>query len=213
MKQISKLQYITTNAQLAESACRGGVDWIQLRLKNIDYEEYRNVALQVKEVCKKYNAALIINDNVQLAKEIEADGVHIGQNDMPPQEARDILGKQFIIGCTANTSRNVIQLSESPIDYIGLGPFRFTTTKEQLGNILGIAGYSRILESLKEQSIKARPIVAIGGITTEDIAGILLTGLHGVAISGAISNDLDVERKAREFKNLVELYSKKVINE
>ncbi len=81
MKAISKLHYITTNASMAEQACAGGVDWIQLRLKNVSYDEYKTVALEVQAVCKKYNATFIINDNIKLALDLGADGVHVGKED------------------------------------------------------------------------------------------------------------------------------------
>lgn len=187
MKKISRLQYITTSAILARQACEAGVDWIQLRLKNTTYEAYKAIALEVQEVCKQYNATFIINDNVSLALDIGASGVHIGKTDMPPAKARALLGNDFILGCTANTLEDMIALSQGPADYIGLGPYRFTTTKENLSPIIGLEGYRRLFEQLKEQNISVPPVVGIGGIQRADVVPLLNTGLHGIAVSGAIS--------------------------
>lgn len=203
MKLISRLQYITTNAAHAELACMGGVDWIQLRLKGVDYAEYRKVALEVQAVCKKYNAKLIINDNVALAMDIYSDGVHLGKEDMFPEDARGLLGDGFIIGCTANTYEEVAELSAKEIDYIGLGPFRYTTTKANLKPILGLDGYINILTKLKNNGLEVPPIVGIGGVDHADVPGLMKTGLHGLAISGAISNADDVVLSVKQFNELI----------
>jgi len=199
MKPISKLHFITTNAVTAALACKGGVNWVQLRLKDVTYEQYKKVALEVQEVCSKYNAVLIINDNVQLAAEIGADGVHIGSTDMTPTEARALLGENFIIGCTANTYEDVIRLSALPINYIGLGPFRYTTTKQNLSPVLGLEGYKSILNQLKTTSTTHPPIIGIGGIIVHDVLSLMDTGIHGIAVSGAIGNANDVSDKAADF--------------
>ncbi|XZF15479.1 thiamine phosphate synthase [Chitinophagaceae bacterium MMS25-I14] len=191
MKYISRLHYITTSDALAEQACQGGADWIQLRLKDVDFETYAEVAMEVKETCKKYGATFIINDNVSLALDTGADGVHLGRNDMPPSKAREILGDQFIIGSTANTLEDIIRLSNEPIDYIGLGPFRFTTTKQNLSPIIGLEGYEQIFTALNNRNLQVPPVIAIGGIALQDIDSLLAAGLHGVAVSGAITNASD----------------------
>ncbi len=200
MKEISRLHYITTSAELAEKACMGGIDWIQLRLKNIPYADYYAIAKEVKTVCKQFGATFIINDNVALALDINADGVHIGRQDMSPEIARTLIGERFIIGCTANTAEDVIRLSVLPIDYIGLGPFRFTSTKQNLSPVLGIEGYKRIFARLKEENITPPPLIGIGGITRNDITALMTTGLHGIAVSGAISNATDVTGAAMAFR-------------
>ena len=199
MKKISRLQLITTNAAIAELACKGGVDWVQLRLKNVSYEEYRKVALEVQAVCKKYNATFIVNDNVQLALDVQADGVHIGKEDMDATTARKLLGDNAIIGCTANTYEDVARLCGLPVNYIGLGPFRFTATKEKLSPVLGIDGYKSIFARLEKNNVKQLPVIAIGGIILFDVPSLLSAGLHGVAVSGAIGNASDIAGKAKEF--------------
>ncbi len=197
---IEKLQFITTTAELAEQACRGGVRWVQLRLKNVCHEVYKTEALKVQKVCKRYGAKLIIDDDVELALEIKADGVHIGKEDMPLKEARALLENDFIIGCTANTIEDIIDIAvQSQADYIGLGPYRFTATKKKLSPILGLEGYHDIFNSLKQRNIVLPPVIGIGGIEAGDIPALLQTGLHGVAISGAIANEKDIQGTAQKF--------------
>ena len=200
MKPISKLHFITTNAASAEDACKGGIDWIQLRLKNVPYAEYYAIARDVKAICRSYDATFIINDNVALAVDIGADGVHIGKKDMSPDTARTLIGDRLIIGCTANTLEDVIELSGKPIDYIGLGPYRFTNTKQNLSPILGIEGYQKIFTQLKELQVTPPPLIGIGGITEHDIVKLMDTGLHGIAASGAISNAFDITATSKAFK-------------
>ena len=182
----------------------GGIDWIQLRLKNVSYDEYRTIAKEVQAVCRKYNATFIINDNIQLALEVDADGVHVGESDPLPKEEREaMLNKGGIIGCTANSIDDFIHLTGKPVSYIGLGPFRFTTTKQNLKPILGIEGYSRIFREIKEHGLQAPPVIGIGGIIESDVAELLATGLHGIAVSGAISNAEDITDAARKFKEAI----------
>jgi thiamine-phosphate pyrophosphorylase len=211
MKSISRLQYITTNATHAEQACIGGVDWVQLRLKDTSYDTFLKIAREVQLVCKQFNTTFIINDNVSIAKEICSDGVHLGKEDMSPEKARAILGDDFIIGCTANNRRDILNLSKYPVNYIGLGPFRFTTTKKKIATILGLAGYTRIMESLSDLSVTNIPVLGIGGITEADVEAILSTDIYGIAVSGAISNAKDVTIAAKKFKGLVSLYSENTI--
>jgi len=196
--KISRLHYITTNAEAAEHACLGGVRWVQLRVKNLSAAEWRQRALAVQAVCRQYGATLIINDNPQLALEIRADGVHLGQQDMPPAEARRLLGLSFIIGGTANTLADIERLVAAGVDYIGLGPFRFTTTKEKLSPVLGLSGYVEIMAQGRAAGLTT-PVVGIGGIELADIAALLAAGLHGVAVSGAIGDAASPSAAARLF--------------
>jgi len=200
MKKISRLQYITTNASLAEKACKAGIDWIQLRLKDITYERHKAVALEVQAVCKACNAVFIVNDNAALAAEIQADGVHLGRQDMPVAAARKILGDNYIIGATANTTADIVFHSTQPVDYIGLGPFRFTTTKQNLSPVLGIEGYHQVFTTLRESNIIHPPVVAIGGIIAEDLEILMQTGVHGVAVSGVLSGSSDMAMTIQSFQ-------------
>ncbi len=166
-------------------ALKGGCKWVQLRMKGATDDEIRPIALQAQEMCRKAGATFIIDDHVELVKELHADGVHLGKNDMPIDEARKLLGKDFIIGGTANTIDDVIMHHKNGADYIGCGPFRFTTTKEKLSPVLGLEGYRSIVQKMKEMDIQL-PIVAIGGITADDIPSIMETGVTGIALSGTV---------------------------
>jgi thiamine-phosphate pyrophosphorylase len=196
--EISNLHYITTNAQAAELACLGGVRWVQLRVKNLSYPTWKQLALDTQQVCRQYGATFILNDNPQLALEIGADGVHLGKQDMNPAEARTLLGPGFIVGGTANTFADIEGLVAAGVGYIGLGPFRFTTTKQNLSPILGLAGYNDIFEQYRAAGFTT-PIIGIGGVGLADIPALLATGLHGVAVSGAISEAADPAATAALF--------------
>lgn len=169
----------------ARIALDGGCQWIQLRMKNSPEADIERVAQQIKEMCHASQAVFIIDDHVELAHKLGADGVHLGKSDMPIQEARSILGKDFIIGGTANTFNDVTQLYRAGADYIGCGPFRYTDTKKNLSPILGTEGYRHIIQRMKDSNIHI-PIVAIGGITSADIPLVMHTGVTGIALSGAI---------------------------
>ena len=181
---------------------------MQLRVKNKSFEEWLKIAEETKLVCKKYGARLIINDNVLIAKEIGADGVHLGKEDMNPKEARKILGNNFIIGGSSNTIDDVNRLMDNGVDYIGIGPYRFTSTKEKLNPILGLKGIRAIQTSkvfrattkvLKTFVVSAPPLIAIGGIKLEDVELLMQTGIHGVAVSSAINLAEDKTEAARRF--------------
>jgi thiamine-phosphate pyrophosphorylase len=196
--KISTLHYITTTAEAAELACQGGVRWVQLRVKNQPYAAWKQLALDTQAVCRRYGAAFIINDNPRLAQEIGADGVHLGQADMPPAEARTMLGAKFIIGGTANTFADVQRHVAAGVDYVGLGPFRFTSTKEKLSPILGLAGYADILQQCRAAGLTV-PVIGIGGITLADVEALRATGLHGVAVSGSIGATAEPAKAAALF--------------
>lgn len=181
-------------------ALEGGCKWIQLRMKDAAVDEIRPVAVKVQEMCRDYGATFIIDDHVDLVKELGADGVHLGKNDMPIDKARLILGKDFIIGGTANTFDDVRKHYANGANYIGCGPFRFTTTKKGLAPVLGLEGYSNIIRKMRQVGINL-PVVAIGGITLEDIPQIMLTGVSGIALSGTV---LRSENPVEEVRRVIE---------
>ncbi|WP_071146527.1 thiamine phosphate synthase [Bacteroides ihuae] len=201
------LQFITHQTEkysYLQSACialEGGCKWIQLRMKEATPDQVKTIALELKPFCKEHEAILIIDDYVELAKELEVDGVHLGKMDMPVAEARKLLGEGFIIGGTANTFEDVQALYLTGADYVGIGPFRFTTTKKKLSPVLGLDGYHSIIQQMKQANILL-PTVAIGGIAYEDIPGILATGINGIALSGAI---LQAENPVEEVKKILTL--------
>ena len=180
-------------------ALEGGCRWIQLRMKDASPEEILPIAEKALAMCREYHATFIIDDHVELAKQIKADGVHLGKFDMPIAEARRILGKDFLIGGTANTFEDILIHHKAGADYIGCGPFRFTTTKKNLSPVLGLEGYRHIVSQMEEKGIHL-PIVAIGGITKEDIPSLMQTGISGIAISGSI---LRAEHPIEEMKEII----------
>lgn len=182
-------------------ALDGGCRWVQLRVKNATVEELRPMALEALRMCREAGATFIIDDHVELVKEIGADGVHVGKNDMPVAEARRILGPDFIIGGTANTFEDVMMHYEAGANYIGCGPYRFTTTKEKLSPVLGLDGYREVVAQMRLHGVDL-PIVAIGGITAEDIPEIMETGVTGIALSGTVLRAAD---PVLEMKKLIEM--------
>lgn len=187
------IQFITHNTgsigyvEGARMALEGGCKWIQLRMKDASDDEVRQAAAEIQPMCKEHEAVFLLDDRVELAKELHADGVHLGKNDMPIDEARRILGEEYIIGGTANTFEDIQRIAAQGADYIGCGPFRFTTTKKNLAPVLGIEGYRDIIAKMRNAGINI-PMVAIGGITPDDIDEILATGVQGIAVSGTVLN-------------------------
>ena len=185
------IQFITHETETvgyvegARMALEGGCRWIQLRMKDASDDEVRKAAAEIQPMCKAHDAIFLLDDRVELAKELKADGVHLGKNDMPVDEARRVLGEEFIIGGTANTFDDIERLARQGADYIGCGPFRFTTTKKNLAPVIGIEGYRDIIEKMEAAGIDL-PVVAIGGITADDIEDILATGVRGIAVSGTV---------------------------
>lgn len=168
----------------------GGCKWIQLRMKDASYDEMRATALEIIPLCKENDAIMVIDDNVRLTDELRVHGVHLGKNDMPPRQAREELGPHAIIGVTANTAEDILAMRGIDVDYVGLGPFRFTTTKSALSPVIGIDGYRDIMSAIRNAGSEL-PVVAIGGITLDDIIPLMETGINGVAMSGAIINAPD----------------------
>lgn len=205
---ISRFQYITqetegeSHTQLAECACAAGVDWVQLRIKDKSYNECLEIAVKTEAICRKYHATFIINDHVKLAKTIRADGVHLGKSDMFPTEAREILGNDFIIGGTANTFEDIEKLAAAQVNYIGLGPFQFTATKQNLSPVLGIEGYEQIIKKCADAGITI-PIIAIGGIKVEDVKTLMNTGIYGIAVSSAINLSEHKTETVKRFWNKI----------
>lgn len=202
-----KLQFITHQTERysyldsARMALEGGCKWIQLRMKEAPLDEVERVALELKPLCKQHDALLVLDDHVELTKKLEVDGVHLGKNDMPIAEARRVLGEGFIIGGTANTFEDVKAHYLAGADYIGCGPFRFTTTKKNLSPVLGLEGYRSIIARMEEEGIDL-PVVAIGGITYDDIPQLLQTGINGIAMSGSILRADDPVEETRRLLNI-----------
>lgn len=185
----------------ARLALEGGCRWVQLRMKEATEAEFMDAAAEIGKLCKEHGATFVLDDHVEWVEKAGADGVHLGKNDMPIDEARKILGNDKIIGGTANTFEDVERLYRQGANYIGCGPFRFTTTKKNLSPVLGLVGYQHIVDQMKSHGINL-PIVAIGGILESDIKSILATGVSGIAVSGGI---LNAENPAEEMQRFLKL--------
>lgn len=189
--------YLDSIAMALEGGCR----WVQLRMKDATPEEILPIALEAQKLCKAKDATFIIDDHVELVKKIGADGVHLGKLDMPVGEARKILGDSFIIGGTSNTFEDIAMHAAAGADYIGCGPFRFTTTKKNLSPVLGLEGYQTLVAKMRENGLTL-PIVAIGGINAADIPAIMRTGVSGIALSGTV---LRAENPVSEMRKLMDM--------
>lgn len=210
----NKLQYISQGETIEEQlrnihqALDAGCEWVQMRFKNQTDKNRYTLAKAVKLLCDEYQAVFIVNDDLHLAKQIDADGVHLGLTDTKIEEARAILGSSKIIGGTANTFEDIQDHVKNGCDYIGLGPFRFTVTKEKLSPILGLSGYFEIIQKLKKNKIEI-PVYAIGGITLRDINPLMDTGIYGIAVSGIITESDEKEKLIQQLKE--KLYAKVIV--
>ncbi len=204
-----QLQFITdapdsVDATVAQAlaALAGGCRWTQIRMKDADDSRVEQAARRLMTPYRQAGAVLIVNDRVDVARRLGMDGVHIGKNDMSPSQARHLLGPKAIIGATANCIDDIVALSSQPIDYLGIGPFRFTTTKKKLAPVIGLEGYRTINNEMLRRGITL-PYVAIGGITADDIAPLHRVGVRGIAISGAIAHAAFPEQATRELLNII----------
>lgn len=189
---IPKLHYISQGNSLKEhleniqNACVSGSELVRLCLKNISESDCLKFTKQVKEITSHFQARLIISDHYKIAKSIKADGVYLGKLAPCPIEVRKSLYSWQMIGAAANTLQDCETLINKEVDYICLGPFRCTTTKD-LSTILGFNGYTAIMEALKTDT----PIIGIGGITTEVVTDLLKTGISGIAVSEEITRNFN----------------------
>ena len=206
-----RLQFIThynnvySYVDSARIALEGGCRWIQLRMKDTEESLLEETAVIVQKMCKDYGATFIIDDHVYLTRKLKADGVHLGKNDMPVAEARKILGDSYIIGSTVNSFQDILSVIEtSTPDYFGCGPFRYTSTKKNLAPILGLEGYRNIISQMKNYGIDI-PLVAIGGISKEDIPELMQSGIKGIALSGSILKAVHPQDEMKEIVNIISM--------
>lgn len=205
---LHRLQYISQGKSAEqhlshiEQALDAGVKLVQLRMKDAGVKIYEETAIIAKELCGKYNAMLIVNDNAHVAEACNADVVHLGLNDMKVDEARKINGKRKI-GGTANSFEHIQQRCAEEVTYIGLGPFRFTSTKKNLSPVLGINGYAELINKMKEQNLRT-PVYAIGGIELHDVEQLVKAGVYGVAVSGLLTNCADKPAMVNEINKIFE---------
>ncbi len=200
---IPKLHYITqgnTPKEVLENiqkACTSGAELVQLRFRNVSDKKLLKLANEAREITAHFQTRLLITDHYKIAKEVKADGVHLEKTDVCPTIARKHLYTWQLIGGTANTLEKCETLLAKQVDYIGLGPFRFTMTKENLPPVLGIVGYAEIIKGLQTET----PIIGIGGITTADVTDILATGIAGIAVSGEITRDFNTIKTFNKLLN------------
>lgn len=194
---ISKLHYISQGSTPKEhleniqKACSAGTELVQLYLKNVSKRDYLKFAKEAREITAHFQTRLLINEHYKIAKEVKADGVHIEDTNFCPTIALEHLYTWQIIGGAANTLQDCETLIKKQVDYISLYPFRAAETEESTALVLGLNGYSAIIETLKTET----PILGDGGITTKDVAAILETGISGISVSDEITQDFDVIRK------------------
>lgn len=202
MVQNNRLQYISQGNTVKDqlwaiwNALDAGCSWVQLRYKWKADPDFMKLAEDAKRLTSDYKSVLVINDFPQVVKEVDADGVHVGLHDMQVGEARKLLGAEKIIGGTANTYSEVLRRIDEKCDYVGVGPFRFTKTKENLSPILGIEGYRNLIFKMEKAGLNI-PIYAVGGIQIDDVLGLRKEKIHGIAISEMIT-------QANEPRNTVE---------
>jgi len=176
-----------------EQALRGGVTLLQLREKNLCQESFLQEAFQIKELCDRYEVPLIINDHVEIACEVGAAGVHVGQKDMEAGVARSILGPEKIIGVSARTVEQAVLAERQGADYLGVGAVFSTGTKQDAQNITK----DRLREICRAVSI---PVVAIGGITAENLTELGGSGIDGIAVVSAVFAQNEIEMATRELR-------------
>jgi thiamine-phosphate pyrophosphorylase len=190
---IPKLHYISQGSSPKEhlnniqKACSAGAELVQLRLKNVSEKKYLKLAEEVREITYHFQTRLIINGQYKIAKKVKADGVHLEASDICPIIARTHIYTWQIIGGTANTKQDCEALINKQVDYISLSPFRLSITQDNLPTVLGLNGYSAIIDALKTET----PFIGVGGITTKDVADILETGVSGIGVSTDITQDFD----------------------
>jgi len=188
-------------------AVRGGVAYVQLREKNATTREFLKEAQKIKEILKPFNVPLIINDRVDIALAVEADGVHVGQNDMPPGIARKLLGPKAIIGLSVETWEDVEEAEKLDVDYIGISPVYETPTKTDTRGSWGLEGVRKI------KAYSRLPLVGIGGLNASNARDVVLAGADCIAVVSAICAVSDPYQASRELNEVIlaalsERYSK-----
>lgn len=190
---IPKLHYISQGASPKEhleniqKACSSGAELVQLNINNLSANKYLRFAKEAREITSHFQTRLILKDHYKIAKEVKADGVHIENTDFCATTALEHLYTWQIIGSTANTLQDCESLLSKKVDYITLSPFKTSSNEDNEPKVLGLNGFSLIVEALKTET----PIIGTGSITTDDVASILETGVSGIAVSEAITRNFD----------------------
>ncbi|MFQ8602142.1 MAG: thiamine phosphate synthase [Anaerovoracaceae bacterium] len=180
-----------------ESALKGGATFVQLREKNLEEELFLKEAEEIKELCQKYKVPFVINDNVDIAIKMDADGVHVGQSDMEAKDVRAKLGENKIIGVSAQTVEQALLAEKQGADYLGVGAVFKTGSKYDAEDV----SHDTLKKICEAVNI---PVIAIGGISRENVALLSGSGICGIAVISAIFGQEDIEAAARELKVLTE---------
>ena len=202
-KELLKLYFIcgTTTClgkdlyTVVEDALKGGITLFQFREKgkgSLEGKEKLELAIKLKNLCKKYNVPFIVNDDIELALEIDADGVHVGQDDLGVDEIRKLMPNK-IIGLSIGNEEELKQSKVEYVDYVGVGPVYVTQSKDDAGGAIGYEGLELMRKLLPQM-----PLVAIGGIQTQHIKDVMKTNVDGVSIISAISYSDNIEKTVRE---------------
>lgn len=186
-----------SHAQIARMAVAGGADIIQLRDKKRGPKALLDVALEIREITEKADVAFLVNDSVEVALASGADGVHLGQSDLPPRAARKISHADFIIGVSAGCLEEAVKAAREGADYVALGPIFPTSSKSDAGPLCGLG---MLKQTRKAVSI---PLVAIGGIGLNNVVDVIKAGADGVAMISAIVGQDDVAKAAKDMKAIV----------
>ncbi|MDU1889677.1 MAG: thiamine phosphate synthase [Dysgonomonas sp.] len=206
MKPFDLSLYLVTDRSLSlgrpldsivKDAVEGGVTMVQLREKDASTLEFYNLAIQLKEILKPYNIPLIINDRLDIALACDADGLHIGQNDMPYDIARKLLGKDKIIGLSVENVQDAIEANKLDVDYIGISPVFLTKTKTDTASAIGLEGIREITR------ISRHPSVGIGGINPNNANEIISAGTDGISVVSAIMSANSPKESAQQLKTIV----------
>jgi len=190
---------------IVERAVKGGVTMIQLREKELNTRDFITRAAEIKKILAGYNVPLIINDRIDIALAVEADGVHIGQSDMPYEYVRKIIPEKMILGLSVETMEQVAEAENFTLDYLSISPLFFTPTKTDLYREWGIEGLKEVRSKTKHR------LFAIGGINASNVAEVIRAGADGVAVVSAICSADDPEKASRELLSIIN-ETKKSIN-
>lgn len=183
--------------QVVESALQGGVTLVQLREKNCSTREFIGIAESIHALCRRFNVPLIINDRVDVAQAVDAEGVHLGQSDMPAETARAILGAEKIIGLSVESVEDARQAEDEDVDYLGVSPIFFTPTKTDLQRELGLEGLRQI------KAFTRHPLVGIGGLSAANAAAVIRAGADGIAVVSAICGADDPKHAAQQLRRII----------
>ncbi len=207
--KFERIQFITSvseglnHIEATRKACEAGIKWIQYRNKDASPAKLWEETLKIKAICKEFNTVLIINDNPDLAFESNSDGVHLGKEDVSVEEARNLIGDKFIIGSSCNNIDDIIRAQYDGANYVGLGPFRMTKTKNNLNPVLGKTGFEKVMNSYLKNKLSI-PVYAIGGVNADDVDFFLSIGVYGVAVSSTITESEDWKCAVKNLKEKFE---------